>query len=254
VRNVLRLKITFSAYKEWIKLPIHHNKIIQSTLYNNLPKELSDFLHNIGFYYNNRPFKLFTFSRIFSEKFYFDKSQKLGIKQNSSIFFKSPIYLYISSSVIDLVENWGNFLIKTSDIKLYKNDVYIESIESVGFEDFKAEMIIRTLSPITVYKTFENGKKYYRYYTPMEPEFEELIKENLKKKYELITGDTIKEFPISITPIKTKKVLLKYENFPIEAYEGTFKIKTDPDMFKIVYDAGLGAKNSQGFGMMEVVG
>ena len=48
-------------------------------------------------------------------------------------------------------------------------------------------------------------------------------------------------------------MLLKYENFPIEAYEGTFQIETDPSMFKVVYDAGLGAKNSQGFGMVEVV-
>lgn len=37
-------------------------------------KNCQFFLHNIGFYYNNRSFKLFTFSRIFSENFYFDKN------------------------------------------------------------------------------------------------------------------------------------------------------------------------------------
>ncbi|MGC8588558.1 MAG: CRISPR-associated endoribonuclease Cas6 [Hydrogenobaculum sp.] len=249
----MRLKITFSAYKEYVKLPIHYNKIVQSMLYKSLPEELSNFLHNLGFYYNNRPFKLFTFSRIFSEKFYIDKSSKIGFKNTASISYKSPIHLYISSSVNYIVENWGQFLIKKSDVRLYKNIVYIESMESVSFEAFKEEMTVRTLSPITVYRTFENGRKYYRYYAPIEKEFEELIKENLRKKYHIITGKDIKEFPISISPINTKKVLLKYENFPIEAYDGTFKIKTDPEMFKVIYDAGFGAKNSQGFGMIEVI-
>jgi CRISPR-associated endoribonuclease Cas6 len=35
---------------------------------------------------------------------------------------------------------------------------------------------------------------------------------------------------------------------------GQYKITTsDPELFSVAYDAGLGAKNSQGFGMIEKV-
>jgi CRISPR-associated endoribonuclease Cas6 len=218
-------------------------------LYKNLPKQLSDFLHDIGFFYNKRQFKLFTFSKIKSEHF-------ILIRKNGKVVnikYKTPIIIYLSSAIGDFTKNWGETFIKKNKIFLGRNQLYLESIEVLQNPTFKEEMEIKTLSPITVYKTFENEKKYYRYYSPSEPEFQELIKENLRKKYEIITGEEIPEFPIEIQPIKTKKVLFKYKDFPIEAYEGTFKIKTNPELFKKVYDAGLGAKNSQGFGMVEVM-
>jgi CRISPR-associated endoribonuclease Cas6 len=218
-------------------------------LYKNLPKQLSDFLHDIGFFYNKRQFKLFTFSKIKSEHF-------ILIRKNGKVVnikYKTPIIIYLSSAIGDFTKNWGETFIKKNKIFLGRNQLYLESIEVLQNPTFKEEMEIKTLSPITVYKTFENEKKYYRYYSPSEPEFQELIKENLRKKYEIITGEKIPEFPIEIQPIKTKKVLFKYKDFPIEAYEGTFKIKTNPELFKKVYDAGLGAKNSQGFGMVEVM-
>jgi CRISPR-associated endoribonuclease Cas6 len=245
----MRLKLTLNSNLEYIYLPLHHNYILQSMLYKNLPKQLSDFLHDIGFFYNKRQFKLFTFSKIKSEHF-------ILIRKNGKVVnikYKTPIIIYLSSAIGDFTKNWGETFIKKNKIFLGRNQLYLESIEVLQNPTFKEEMEIKTLSPITVYKTFENEKKYYRYYSPSEPEFQELIKENLRKKYEIITGEKIPEFPIEIQPIKTKKVLFKYKDFPIEAYEGTFKIKTNPELFKKVYDAGLGAKNSQGFGMVEVM-
>ncbi|BAI80038.1 CRISPR-associated protein Cas6 [Deferribacter desulfuricans SSM1] len=245
----MKIKLLFNSDNEYIILPIHHNYLLQSMFYNNLPTPLANFLHEIGFFYYKRQFKLFTFSKIQSKYFELirEKSKITKIK------YKTPITIFISSAINDFTKNWGETFLKKENIFLGKNPLYLESIEVLQNPYFEEDFIIKTLSPITAYKTFENGKKYYRYYSPSEPEFQYLIKENLRKKFEIITGEEISEFPIEIQPIKTKKVLFKYKDFPIEAYEGTFKIKTIPELFKTVYDAGLGAKNSQGFGMVEIL-
>ncbi|WP_297888801.1 CRISPR-associated endoribonuclease Cas6 [Sulfurihydrogenibium sp.] len=239
----MRLKIRLNSDKEYIALPIHHNYLLQSMLYKNLPKQLANFLHDVGFSYEKRSFKLFTFSKIQSEHF------KIS---NQQIIYKAPISIYISSAVNDITKNWGETFIRKEYFLLGSNELFLESIEVITNPDFKDKMTIKTLSPITTYRTFEKDKKYYRYYSPTETDFQELIKENLRKKYEVISGEKIPDFPLKIKPIKTRKLLLKYKDFPIEAYEGTFEINTQPNLFKTVYDAGLGAKNSQGFGMIEV--
>jgi len=80
------------------------------------------------------------------------------------------------------------------------------------------------------------------------------VKNNIKKKYEIITGKKVNDFEFDIKPKgKTRHVPLKYKNFFIKGVEGEFILETNPEIFKEVYDAGLGAKNSQGFGMVEVV-
>ncbi|WP_028949865.1 CRISPR-associated endoribonuclease Cas6 [Sulfurihydrogenibium subterraneum] len=245
----MRIKIQLISDRDYITLPIHHNHIVQSMLYNNLPKEIAKFLHDIGFFYHKRQFKLFTFSKIQSQHYTLIKENN----KTKSIKYKTPISIYISSAIGDFTKNWGETFLKNEEVMLDKNTLYLESIEVLPNHDLKEEFTIKTLSPITAYKTFENSKKYYRYYSPSEQEFKQLLKENLRKKYQIITNKEIGDFPFEIEPITTKKVLLKYKDFPIEAYEGTFKIKTNPELFKVVFDAGLGAKNSQGFGMIEVL-
>jgi len=243
----LKLKISFSSEKDYIQLPLHHNALIQAMLYKSLPKPLAQYLHDIGFFYQKRSFKLFTFSKIQSEHF-------IPLIKAKKIKYKTPINIYISSVINEISQRWGETFLKKERVFLGKNPLFLESIEIQPTPTFKEEFLIKTLSPITVYRTFENGKKYYRYYSPEEEDFQELVQINLTKKYNLITGKNIDKFPITIKPEKNiKKVLFKYKNFPIEAYEGIFKIKTVPEMFKVVHDSGLGAKNSQGFGMVEVM-
>ncbi len=248
----MRLKLTFTSNKEVIKLPVHYHHFIQGMLYRNLPDPVSDFLHNIGFFYKKRQFKLFTFSKIFSKGF---KIVKDEIKGKIAIF-NSPITLYISSAISDYPKEWAEKFIVKDKIFLEKNELFLQQIEVLKPPEFKNFHIVKTLSPITVYRTFNkpDEKKYQQFYFPQNSEFSELLKENIRKKYEIITGRKLQDFTFSITPagkVKIKK--LKFKDTLIQGVEGIFKIKLEPEIFKAIYDAGLGAKNSQGFGMVEIL-
>ncbi|MDN5332516.1 MAG: CRISPR-associated endoribonuclease Cas6 [Tepidanaerobacteraceae bacterium] len=44
-----------------------------------------------------------------------------------------------------------------------------------------------------------------------------------------------------------------YKDVIIKGWMGVYILKGDPVLLKIAYDAGLGSKNSQGFGCFEIL-
>ena len=48
------------------------------------------------------------------------------------------------------------------------------------------------------------------------------------------------------------KYFTKYKNFFIEAWYGLYLLEGNADYLSFLYDAGLGSKNAQGFGMFEI--
>jgi len=47
--------------------------------------------------------------------------------------------------------------------------------------------------------------------------------------------------------------LVIYKGFIIKGWMGKFRLRGNPELIKFSYEAGLGAKNSQGFGMWEIL-
>ena len=60
-----------------------------------------------------------------------------------------------------------------------------------------------------------------------------------------------------IRPIKvdTKRNfhIIIFKDFVIKAWSGIYELNMPHPLIKMAYDAGLGSKNSQGFGMWEIV-
>jgi len=244
----MRLKFTFYSNKE-IKLSFHYHCILQSFIYNSIKsKRLSNFLHNEGFKFNNRAYKLFVFSKIYP---------KPSISNNDKFNFGKEIFFYLSSILDEFLVDISNSFIKKSFFKLEDNILYLKSIEIIKLPNFnQKENIIYLLSPITVYSTI-NKKTYF--YSPNENKFYELIKQNLLKKYKAYYKDyNVDNFDFDIELLKfdnkrDKKVIV-YKNNCIISYEGMYKISGSEEILKFAWNTGLGSKNSQGFGMFEVKG
>ena len=226
-----------------LELPKSYNHILQAFFYKNMDKELATFLHDIGYPYGKRRFKLFTFSKIIG---------KLREKKEGKVFFEPDITLYFASPLFDIVSSHVKTLLKRGELRLGKNKVEVSTIESIRPKVSK-NTVVRCLSPITVYKTPE-GEKRFHYLTPFEEEFYELLKKNLLKKYELVYGkpyeDELEIEPVKVQERYRKKVVFK--GTLIEAWEGYYRIKGSEEIVKLALEAGLGSKNSAGFGMVEV--
>lgn len=245
----MRVEISLNSISEEGVFDFSYNKVIQGFIYRNLSESIAEEIHNRGFEGGSRVFRLFTFSRILGN---------YKIKENK-LYFKSPFKIIISSIHNEMLNDFVSNIIKKEFLIFGENKVTIDSI-SVKFKpDFSDDkpVKIKMLSPVTVYSTLltKNGGKKTYYYSPFEDEFSKLIKENLIKKYVAFYKETpnIKDFYIK--PIKVEKkdqTIVKYDGFVIKGWTGIYEIFANKEILDIAYECGIGSKNSQGFGCIEV--
>lgn len=247
----MRLKITFRSEKGHpAVLPANYNELIQGLIYHYLDEYLAAQLHEEGLTdpETRRKFKFFTFSRLIPlEKPRVEKSQ---------IFFSGPIILIIASPLNEFIQSMATQLIKAENLRLGDETFLVESVSVEAPPPYKEKVLIRVLSPITVYSTLStfDGKKKTYYYSAFEEEFENLILENLNKKYRALTGEKV-SFSGSFRPFKVtsrNQRILLYKGTVIKGWDGLYELSLPPPLFSLAFEAGLGSKNSQGFGCIEV--
>ena len=142
------------------------------------------------------------------------------------------------------------------DVKIGRNDVKVKNVEVENYIPEK-ELKVVTRSPVTVYSTYfdENSSKKTIFYHPDDYKFKELLERNIIKKYIAVFGKEPEE-KIEINHVGKfpKKVYVIYKGFKIVGWLTAFDIYSEnKELLKIAYDTGLGAKNSQGFGLVDVV-
>jgi CRISPR-associated endoribonuclease Cas6 len=241
----MRLWIEFNALGV-IRLPVHYNHAVQGLIYRLLPHEYRKALHDDGYVVGKRRLKLFTFSHIFGRK----EEAEAGL-----VAFRPPIKVCISSPNEGFLSELIDQLVKNPKLQLLGNELQATSIEIPRSPALGSEAEFYTLSPITVYSTLytAEGKKKTYYFSPYEQEFSQLVSINLARKYRAHEGEDI-QGDVSITPIgRPKESIVLFKDTVIKAWTGRFIVKGDERLVKIAYDAGIGSKNSAGFGMVEVV-
>ncbi len=248
----MRIAISLIAKNEKsLVLPVHYNDKIQGMIYRHLSKSIADWLHASGYEREKRRFKLFTFSRL---------QGRYRVK-NGEIAFSGPVKLWVSSPNKEILESFALHLVRQAEIRIGRNNCDLVSVEVLMIPHVTSPLRVRALSPITVYSTLltpQKKRKTY-YYSPQETEFSALIIENLRKKLEAFHGDgadipTPEGAKIRPVHVNTRHLaILKYKGTVIKGWRGIYELDMPESFLSMALDAGLGAKNSQGFGMVEVV-
>lgn len=248
----MRVKVAYETLNEKLILPLHYNFYLQILIYNTLSPLLATKLHNEGFILNKRKFKLFTFSRILN------KGEKIKRNRKDFLLFKNGISFYFSSPIEDIISDFGERGLKEKEFNLLNQRLFISRIEVITTPRIEKEVIIKMLSPVTIHSTLKNqeGKNISHYYKPNEKNFPSLIEKNAKKKYSLIYENEPDELNLNIEPyrfsVKKNLSVVIFKGTPIEGYSGIFKLNGSRELIMSTYDAGLGDKNSEGFGMWEL--
>ncbi len=250
----MRLKIELISDNN-VVLPVGFNSFIQALIYNFLDKVDGNWLHEEGYKFEKRSFKLFSFSSVLERGKYL---------RNEKIFvFQRNISFYLSSPLDWILEQVASNFIKSEQVMLGNNPLRINSINVMRSPDFNDSRIrIFAITPIEVHSTIvnEEGKKLTYYYNPYEKEFEELINANLQKKWTALFKNEC-NYDIKINPLfrgnRNERIVYfgtGKDKTIIKGWKGYFDLKGEPEFLKFAYDAGLGSRNSQGFGMVDVVG
>ena len=243
----MRLKIRHKIPQgQELVLPNSYHHILQSIIYTalDISPEFGQKLHNEGYKITNRSYKLFTFSEI---------SGKYRIS-NGFIIFYEDVHFEVSSVDPYFIKTLKSGLLEKGIT--YGHHHFDKLMLEVSDDTIEESSIkIKMISPITVYATdiYTNETEYF---SPKDSSFSEYINDNFKRKYEAYC-ETIPTSNIKIELLKDftpkLKVITKYHDMYIEAWRGQYVLTGERKYLDFLYQVGLGAKNSQGFGMFEVL-
>lgn len=230
---------------EHLVLPMNYQYIIQSIIYRSIGEQptYSEFVHDQGYNYMDRSYRMFVFD--FLQGKYETGDGKIVFRDRVSFSVRSPEVSFIRL-LKEAIEKKGiNYLGQHyDDIELTLMD------ETITTDTLKIKM----RSPISVYSTNpDTGKSYF--YTPEESGFYELVNENFLRKYLAYTG-VMPSSRIVLTPVMISprdKFVTKYKGYYVSGWNGTYELMGEPKYLDFLYQAGLGSRNSQGFGMFDVV-
>ena len=250
----MRIKITCDI-GEGIRLPINYNYFLTGTIYGFLGEsdpEYAHFLHQDGYEVEDRRFKLFTFSQLMAKR-------KI---QDDQIHFRSPLTWCVSSSQQLFLENFAAALMQAGILQIERHRLRVQNVEVLPPPRFGPQMTFLCLSPITMSTKRERDDRLSTHYClPDDPQFSELVRQNLIRKYEAVYQHPPREKSFAMTfdqaYIDKKKGrvtrLVDFKGTKIRGVLAPFHVIGAPELIHIGYECGFGDKNSMGFGMVEVL-
>jgi len=225
--------------------------------------DFSTWLHEQGYRYENKRFKLFTFSRVFIHPRWKRVGDRLKI-------FSGRAELQISFYVDQAVEHFVIGLFQNQRFTIgdrkSKAGFMVQTVERLSEPEFTPEMRFRCLSPICLSRT-PDDKSTAEYLAPDAGGYAQYFFDNLLYKYlsaqpVAVTIDEMRDKmqrtqPFSLEILSDPKSHLEKikaerpEQIFVRGYFYDFKISAPPELLAFGYHAGFGEKNSLGFGCVE---
>ena len=239
----MQISIQFQSSDPLI-IPYNYNYQLQSALYALLGEVgESDFWHDKGFRYYDSSFKGFCFGKLEGDYRTYPEEKKIGFEDKISLEVRS-----ISFHFIDALQR---ALEKHPYIRLFDTRLDVIGASLMNRHLDREKLIVQAVTPMMIHTTYEDGHTVY--YCPDDGNYFPRICQNTYKKYTAITGETAGK--IELHPHGTfKKIVTRYKNLYMTGYTGTMQLLAPIKMSEFIYNTGLGEKNAQGFGFVQIKG
>ena len=239
------MQITVQLIGERLSLPIASNESIQGLLYKAISDDpsYSSKVHEEGRSFEGRKYKLFTFG----------EPEGRYMIQGTEIVYLNEMRLTVRSADPYFIQLLFAYFTKHKQIRIGNQMATVGGVKLNDDRIFEDRIVIRTLSPITAYVTDENGHTVY--YSPKDEKFYDSLLTNARRKWRSVCGSE-EEPPLRIRGLENARYIKRATRFKstyITAWHGTFILEGSPKFLDFLYRVGLGSKNSQGFGMFEVI-
>jgi len=241
----VRFAIRLQPENERFRVPFNHQHYLQGLIYRRIQRvdpDLSLRLHS------PKVPKLFTYSLFMAEK------RKLA-DDRSSLLGQGHGFFYFSTAVSEIAEAFIGGLLQKPEVELWNEKFTVAEVRALAEPERLSGRKFVTLSPVAVTtRRVQFGRPRTYDLGPTEPEFYELIRENLREKYVQLYGTNPPEdFEMKVLNAKPKRFEVKPGIFQV-AWHLVFRAKGDEGLLRAGYMAGFGEKNSIGFGMVKVDG
>lgn len=232
------LKISFLP-KHKLILPLAHFDILQGLFYKLLSqdKELADAVHEGKLHPESR-YKYCCFTDI-------DGVRKVEGRQ---LIYSGVLEWQIRSMDDIIIDAISMRLKDRCMFSLADTECDVIRLEVSQQEVLCGHVICTMDTPVALYTTDSNGHNLFR--GPADEDFSALMERNLENKFREYYDQPAAP-GIKIRPVRAeacRKCVTRFKGIYITAYYGSYEIKAAPDVLNLAYYAGIGSKNTQGFG------
>jgi CRISPR-associated endoribonuclease Cas6 len=242
----VRLKILLELQKP-VLIPWDYRTSLTRAVYEILAlsdAEYSRWLHDEGFRRGNKVYRLFVYSDLQPQHCAPEK-EGLRISQWLTWQVASPDSRFIER----FIDGIGK---KNHRLSLFQNSCEIVDILCMKLSLSLRSLTSATISPI-VASTYNPGiSRHPIYLSPDQPEFTQALEKNLIAKWEAFHEKHWNSGEFSIRVWDPKNKLVHVFDTNIRAWHLKIQMWGSEELVRFAYDAGLGEKNSQGFGMLKV--
>ena len=251
----MRLKLILQ-HKPNQALPINYNYLISAWIYKtlgNADQEFANWLHENGFGFGGKKYKLFTFSSLQPQWFDIDPKRQLFILS------KPPTVLELSFFVDETLKHLITGLFQNQKFSLgdlnHQVDFEVSAIEILQNPAFTNTMRFKTMTPVFISQNVE-GDKNGQFLSPEDESYEAIFFQNLQRKISALNYSTgplenlvfSHSFRLLSRP-RSKMLHIKGSNKRGYLYD--FEITAPVEMIEMGYFAGFGGQNSAaGMGMV----
>jgi CRISPR-associated endoribonuclease Cas6 len=251
----MRIELTLENPRRETVIPLNYNQLLAACIYWTLSASSTDYaehLHQDGYAFQGKHFKLFTFSQLLAER-----RQINGDR----LTIQSPTVRWLVSSPVDeFVMHFATGVLERGIVRVGSVDFRVRDIRALPPPAFTPTMRFTCLSPISVSTHTDVAGLNPLQYCRMEDNFYEKVAENLRHKYALLTGqdDGQMNLAMAFDPTYIAKrqsrihKIVRYKDTKIFAYLAPFTVQGDVELIRVGYECGFGDGNSKGLGMVEV--
>jgi CRISPR-associated endoribonuclease Cas6 len=255
----MRIRLQLSIKRGSNALPINYQYPVAAWIYKTIHlanPEFSHWLHEQGYSYEKRKFKLFTFSPIKFENYIIQKDRIIAQTPNCSIT--------LSFLLPEAVKHFVSGCFKNQHFglgdKISQVDFEVKAIDIESPVEFDTVARFRSQSPICISEPVErNGKLTSQYRSPNEVGYEKRFFDNLTEKYQSANeGLAVPTGSCKLTVLsapKSKLITIKQgtsAESKVRGYQYDFEVQAPKELIGVGYYTGFGSMNSMGFGITKI--
>lgn len=244
----MRLHVVFTSEYP-ICLPWHYSQLLHGYLYTAIAKsdpKLGEFLHDRGFWVEAHRYKMLVFSRLFPRR---ARASKEGL----TLF--PPVHWWVGSPLAGPMEALAITLLSEGVAIIGDQLLPVERVEVEPQPDLSEEVLCEMISPLVASTGVLNGERLQkRFLSPDEPGFWQVLTQNLMRKASVLGLNVHSDAVVRFVRVgEWRSRLLLAQGTQVRGWEGRLLVQGDRQLLLVAYEAGLGERNAQGFGMFRIM-
>lgn len=241
----MRLRLLVET-REPITLPWDYRTHMTKAIYAILKagdRDYSAWLHDHGFRWQKRVYRLFVYSDLAPTHWNLS-SQGLSDVQWMIWQIGSPDQRFLDAFKAGLEARCGQ-------LELFDTTSEVVDMACMEAPERGSALTCHTVSPIAVSVGDPNRSRHPIYLRPDQPEFVEALRHNLITKWQAFHQREWSGGEFDLRVWNPRQKLVRVFGTDVRAWHLNLQMWGDEALIRFAYDAGLGIKNSQGFGMIE---